>query len=344
MNSILFQELIGRQRVLVVGPPACGKTQRIWAVAKKAGYRLVVLRAGLAERVDLGGCLVPDMKAGVTRSLPLDLLHDLRTTKEQTLLFLDDMGQAPMDVQASIKRLFDASELSPEVLVWGATNRPGDKAGVSGLCEYLRSEFHAAYSIPTPGFEDKPDGSVPLGTWTDEVDGWCDWAESVNANSAIVAWHKATGGRTLYTWKPHADPAIRMPDYRTWGAVVDRWAKGLRSFTMTAAVLGKAVAAEFLAFAEMEKHMPSPLKVWSDPMGQPVPTEPSAQWLIATILAAKVEVTVVGAFIQYMERLPRVMTAYAGISAYKRLGSALSRSKEWGKFYSANQDLFGGIQ
>ena len=68
-----------RQRVLFVGPPGCAKTSRAAAAAAASGHDLIVFRASLAERVDLGGCLVPDAAAGVTRALPLELLHRLRT-------------------------------------------------------------------------------------------------------------------------------------------------------------------------------------------------------------------------------------------------------------------------
>ena len=55
------------------------------------------------------------------------------------MLLLDDLGQAPIDVQAAAMSLFDSGALPEHVLIWGATNRPGDKAGVSSLCEPLRS-------------------------------------------------------------------------------------------------------------------------------------------------------------------------------------------------------------
>ena len=48
-------------------------------------------------------------------------------------------------------KLFDNGELPKNVLICGATNRPGDKAGVSALCEPLRSRFNVALAIPTPG-------------------------------------------------------------------------------------------------------------------------------------------------------------------------------------------------
>ena len=339
MNN-LINELKAGQRVLLVGPPGCGKTARIRAAAKSCGRRLVTVRASLSERVDFGGCLVPDQAAGVTRALPLELLRDLQTTNESTLLFLDDLGQAPIDVQAALMRLFDEGELSPSVLIWGATNRPGDKAGVTALCEPLRSRFDAAYIIPTPGCENKPDGGVLLGDWTDELSAWIDWAFEAGAPAEIVAWHRSTNGKSLYAWRPHADPAVRMPDYRSWGTLITRWAAGLRSLDQCAAVLGKPAAAEFLAFASLADKLPSPDQVWLDPDGALVPSDASAQWLITTTLGRMATESTAPALIRYLSRLPRTMTALGARDAYRRLGAKLSGCREWVRWFNENQALF----
>lgn len=109
------------ERVLLVGPPGIAKTARIEGAAKACNRKLVVMRASLSERVDFGGALVPDFASGITRALPLEQLAELRTTKEPTLLFLDDLGQAPVDVQAALMRLFDGGALSDQVLIAGAS-------------------------------------------------------------------------------------------------------------------------------------------------------------------------------------------------------------------------------
>jgi hypothetical protein len=226
------------------------------------------------------------------------------------------------------------------VIVWAATNRPGDKAGVSSLCEPLRSRFDSAYIIPTPGSEDKPDGGVLLGNWQSELDNWVNWAFDNGAPPEIIAWHRSTSGKSLYAWKPSADPSIRMADYRSWGAMIARWNAGLRSLAQCAAVVGKPAAAEFLAFASLADQLPSPDQVWLDPDGAPLPAEPSAQWLIVTSLGAAVTAPTAPAFIRYIARLPRVMTALGARDAYRRLGAKLSGCREWVQWFTANQTLF----
>lgn len=327
-------------RVLLVGPPGCAKTGRILSAARELGRECVVCRASLSERVDFGGCLVPDMAAGVTRALPLELLARLKTTTTPTILFLDDLGQAPIDVQAALMRLFDAGELSPSVLICGATNRPGDKAGVTALCEPLRSRFDCAFAIPTPGAEDKADGATMLGTWESEVAGWSDWALDNQAPAEVIAWHRSTSGRTLYQWRSHADPAVRLADFRSWATVIRLWNSGLRDLRSIGAAIGKAPAAEFLSFAALANKIPAPDQVWLDPQGAPVPDDPAALYLTASMLSAAVSHPTAGAFCQYIGRLPRVYSALAARDAFRRLGAKLSASRAWQSWFTANQELF----
>jgi hypothetical protein len=341
MTDILTRLMAAEQRVLLVGPPGCGKTARISAAAKEAGRELVVMRASLSERVDFGGALVPDMAAGVTKALPLELLADLRVTTTPTLLFLDDLGQAPIDVQAALMRLFDDGELSPSVLIWGATNRPGDVAGVTRLCEPLRSRFHLAFAIATQNTEvDHAAGAVVLGTWEQEVAAWSEWALDNGAAPEIVAWHRSTTGRTLYAWQPHADPGVRMPDYRTWDTVIQLWNAGFQDLSTISAAVGKKVAAEFLSFARLADKLPTPDQVWMDPHGAPVPDDPSALFLVASMLAAAATPMHATALVQYLARMPRVYGALLAKDAFRRLGSKLSGNREWVQWFTANQELF----
>jgi ATPase family associated with various cellular activities (AAA) len=338
--SILNSLMGANQRVLLVGPPGCGKTARIAALAKDHQRKLVVMRASLSERVDFGGALVPDMQNGVTRALPLEVLSDLQSTTEPTLLFLDDLGQAPIDVQAALMRLFDEGALSPDVLIWGATNRPGDVAGVTRLCEPLRSRFHLAFAIAAPGTTDSPNGPVVLGTWADEVAQWCDWAMDNNAPAEVIAWHRSTTGRTLYDWKPSADPALRMPDFRSWETVIRLWDSGIRDLSTLSAAVGKPAASEFLAFAKLAHKLPSPDQVWMDPKGAPVPDDPSALYLVASMLAGAVEPKHATAVVTYLSRMPRVYGALLARDAYRKLGAKLSGSKEWVSWFTKNQEIF----
>lgn len=344
--SKLLQYAKANKRVLISGPPGCAKTARVAEVAAATGRELVTLRTSLLERVDVAGAMVPDLEAGVTRVLPLDVLHHLQTATSPGMLFLDDLGQADIDVQSALMKLFDPGVLSPHILIWGATNRPGDAAGARRLHEALRSRFGPKWAIPTPGSEDTPDGPAMLGTWADEVAGWCKWAMDHGAPAEVVAWHRSTSGRTLYAWQPSADPSIAMPDYRAWEDVIDLWNSGLRDLSDMASVVGKPVAAEFLAFAQLAHELPTPDQVWMDPAGAPVPQDAAALYLVATMLGAAVEPRFADAAVQYMARLPReapngrVYSALLARDMDARLGASLSGFPRWVAWFTENQELF----
>lgn len=341
---MLDKLIANRRRFLLVGPPGCAKTARIEAATAAAGMRLVVMRMSLMERVDVGGALVPDFEAGITRALPLDILHDLQTTTVPTYLFLDDMGQAPIDVQAASMRLFDPGYLSPHVTIGGATNRPGDVAGVTRLCEPLRSRFRLKFAIPTPDSEDRADGAVMLGTWADEVAAWTDWAMDRGAAPEIVAWHRSTNGSNaaapLYGWRPSADPGLAMPDYRAWEEVIDLWDAGLQDLTTISAAIGKPAAAEFMAFARLADQLPTPDQVFMDPAGARIPDDESAKYLVTSMLAAAVRPEHASAVVTYLARLPRVYGALLARDVYRKLGAALSGNRDWVSWFTENQELF----
>lgn len=339
---MLTDLLRAKQRVLLVGPPGIGKTARILAAAAANGHEAVIIRAGLAERIDFGGALVPDVKAGITRALPLEWLHALKTSSKPTLLFLDDLGQAPVDTQAALMGLFDAGALPDTVVIWGATNRPGDKAGVTALCEPLRSRFHVAFALPTPStkLEDCLNLQL-LAEWQDELDGWVNWALDQDAEPAIIAWHRSTGGTRLYQWKPHADPAMRMPDYRSWETVIKLCKAGLGdNLPILAGAIGRPAAAEYLAFARLAQQLPTPDQVRMDPMGAPVPTAPAGLFLISTMLACAARPQDARPFTKYLQRLPDVYAALLGRDMFRRLGATMSGTPEWCQWFTQHRYLF----
>lgn len=340
MDTLAYN-ITNRIPTLLVGPPGCGKTARVAAAADVAQHRLIVLRLSLCERVDVSGCIVPDLASGTARLLPLEVLADLQTTKEPTVLLLDDLGQAPTDVQAAAMRLFDAGFLSPSVVIMGATNRPQDRAGCQPLCEPLRSRFAEAYSIATPGVEETASTATFLGDWSQELDNWTTWAwEQPGISPEIIAWHRSTQGRTLYAWQPAQDPAFRLPDFRSWAHVIRLFAAGIRSLQRIAATIGKPAAAEFLAFCDLAGQVPTPDEVWLDPTGAPVPKASAAQYMIAAMLANAVTGPYAAPFVTYIARLPRPYTGFAARDAFRRIGPDLSRTREWSTWFLANQALF----
>jgi hypothetical protein len=160
------------------------------------------------------------------------------------------------------------------------------------------------------------------------------------APAEVIAWQRSTSGRTLYDWKPSADPAVRMPDFRSWETVIRLWNSGIQSLPAISAAIGKPAAAEFLAFARLASKLPTPDQVFMDPSGALVPDDPAALYLVTSMLAAALEPQHAAAVVTYLARLPRVYGALLARDAYRKLGASLSGSKEWVAWFTENQEIF----
>jgi len=342
-------------RVLLVGPPATAKTARFHAVAKALGWRFFYgidgRTADLMDRLDAAGAVVPDVANGVSRSLPLQALKDIVECKEPAIWFVDEIGRAPIDVQGALNSVFDQlRRAGSPVVVVAATNRPQDKAGVASLSEQLRSRFDVTFAIATPDVKtDDISGPTYLTDWAGEVAGWTDHAADAGFAPSVVAWHRMTAGAKLYAWKPNGNAAQRMPDYRTWETVSRLLNAGVSDLDSIGATIGRGPAGEFLAFAALAAQLPAPSEVFARPTEATVPTDPAACYLLSATLARVVDAKQVPAFLNYIDRLPRVFTALAGRDAHRRFNAEAERTKtqsklvkvpQWNDWFLKNEDLF----
>lgn len=338
-----------QQRVLLVSPPALGKTSRIQAAVALLGWRYFYgidgRTADLMDRLDAAGAVVPDTAAGVSRLLPLQALRDIIECREPAVWFIDEIGRAPLDVQGGINAVLDTLKRngSPVVVV-AATNRPQDKAGVTSLSEQLRSRFDVTFALSVSAEDERNTDVTYLAPWREEVTNWCNFAADADFDPLVVAWHRSTSGSTLYNWKPNQNAAVRYADFRSWHTVSNLLKAGLTDVDTIAAAIGRGVAAQFTAFAALAREIPLPSQVLADPHGARVPAEPAACWFISAYLPPAVTSKNVGAFLTYIDRLPRAYTALAANDLHRRhvnkpAGSPI-RSTEWNAWFAKNHDLF----
>jgi hypothetical protein len=240
-------------------------------------------------------------------------------------------------------RLFDEGDLSPSVIIWGATNRPQDKAGAFSLCEPLRTRFNQSFNIATPGVEESATSGVFLATWQEELEDWLEWAENRGAHSTILSFHRSTNGRHLYEWSPAtADPSLRMPDFRSWETVIRLCERGLASLKILSATIGKPVASAYFAFSQMAGTMPLPEEIYRDPEGCPVPDSPGGLYVVVETLASHTTPATADAAWRYIGRLPVTYGALCSRRMQKRFHSegvdlmSFPASMAW---HQANKDV-----
>ena len=340
--------LKGRKKVLLVGDPATAKTSFLHQGVKQLGWDLVVFRASLCERVDFSGAFVPDIVAGVTRLLPMELIAMLKKSTKMIVLFLDEIGQAPTEVQSAILSLFDKGALPPNVIIWAATNRVNAR-GVTTIVEPLRTRFDSIYEMPSPTSTEANSTGTLLCSWEEIHKSWINWAVAEGYPAEIIGFHAMTSTKVpspLWAWKPSLDPAVRMPDFRTWESAASLWADGWRDVTTYSAVLGKEVALLFTSYVALQEGLPTIEDVWADPEGALVPTDPNCQYFMAAMLCGAAKKKNGSAFMRYIVRLDRQIELYAGATIMDRelevkpQVAIVTACTEWHTWYIAHEHLF----
>ena len=341
-QNLLQSEMYNNQSVLLVGPPGCGKTARIIELAKKNNRNVKILRASTSERVDITGAIVPDFERKVSLQLPLSWLKDME--QGRWLLFLDDIGQSPIDVQASLMRLWDEDLQGKDVLIWGATNRPQDKAGVYGICTPLITRFDCAYQIPVPSYSSKGtektniSSIVDLGTWEDEYEGWLSWATNMNADPLIIGFHRSTSGSYLYNFRPNSSPGSRYADYRSWGKLIERFNKGMRSPEQIYACIGYEAGNPFIKMTEESIELPSWEQIKSDPDKVKLDYPNHLMFVLSGIIAKNM-ISSINTFYRIADRLPNIWLAYTIKESWNYHSNTLLNNPEWNKFVAQHKDV-----
>ena len=289
-SMLLDRAMPARHPILLVGGPGVGKTDIVHASAQRVGYDLIVSHPAVSDPTDFKG-LPWKGDGSYAEFLPFgEFYRALRATRP-TLWFFDDLGQAPNSVQAAAMQLFLARRVGDHVLpdvvtLMAATNRRGDRAGVQGLLEPLKSRFTTIVEVePT-------------------IDDWMNWAFTHDVAEQVIAFLKFRSD-LLNKFEPTQD-ITNSPCPRTWAAVSDLIKLDLPNGIQLASfggAVGVGAAEEFVSFLRVYENLPDPDAVLADPERAPVPSEPSVLYALATSLAVRTTVKNFSAIAKYASRL-----------------------------------------
>ena len=101
-----------RMPVLIKGQPGVGKTSIIEQVAKKKGFDLIISHPVVSNPTDFKGLPFPSREKNKADFLPFGDLLKIMNADKPTVFFLDDLGQASAQVQASAMQLLLAREIN----------------------------------------------------------------------------------------------------------------------------------------------------------------------------------------------------------------------------------------
>lgn len=277
--------------VLLIGAPGVGKSDLVSSVAASEKLDLLISHPVVSEATDAKGLPFPDKKGETARFLPYgDLALALKATRP-TLWFLDDLGQAHPQVQASFMQLLLARRIGEHVLpdcvtFVAASNRKADRAGVQGLLEPVKSRFATIVNL------------VPT------LDDWMAWALSNGMPPELTAFLRFRSDLLLKS-SPTLD-LVNSPSPRTWANLGRLMNCGLdadmESEVATGAV-GEEAATELLSFLKVWRDLPDPDAVLLDPLGAPVPDQVSSLYALASALAHRANTANFGRILKYATRL-----------------------------------------
>ena len=291
LTQVLSLCIAARKPVLIKGAPGVGKSDIVSNAAIAAGAELVIFHPVVSDPTDFKG--LPGIVNDCAEFLPYGELRKLIEATGPTIAFFDDLGQAPMSVQAAAMQLLLAREInghkiSDFVTFVAATNRREDKAGVAGLLEPVKSRFATIIQLDV------------------DVDDWINWALAQNLPVEVIGFIKMRP-ELLHKFAASAD-LVNSPCPRTVANLASLFQLGLpkevemETYTGT---VGEPFAAEFLGFVRIFRELVPPDMILLDPDNVAIPTsKPAVMYAMCLALARKATENNMERVLRYANRLP----------------------------------------
>jgi hypothetical protein len=320
--------ILKKHNVLITGAPGIGKSEIVEGVVKSMDDTDFLLCHPVVEDpVDVKG--LPALVDGKAEFLPYGNLRKLCEAKRRTVVMLDDLGQAPIAVQAAYMQLLLAREIngtkiSDEVTFIAATNRHKDMAGVSGLIEPIKSRFRTIVELEI------------------NSDDWLEWAASNSMPPELVAFIRMRPA-ILAEFVPSREIKNSASPRTIAGVgkmINDGLPKSLEFETFCGAI-GEGPATEFINFLKVYRDLPNPLDILKEPKKAFLPTEPSQKYALASALAYHATSDNFSNYIQYLERLGAEFNVMSMREAVKR-NIKIMKAKDWPKWGTEYGPLMAG--
>jgi len=267
-KTVLTNAILNKLQFCFVGAPGIGKTKIFYQVVNeliKEGHKIRVFTeiTSIKEPVDYSG--LPFINQGECQIMPMGLLKEiLKPFDGITIIFLDDLGQCPAQVQNVLTQYIEDRKINgfdlpgkDTMLFMGATNDKGHKANVNGLAEQLKSRFDGMYYI-------EPD-----------INDWSLWAYDNDIEPNLIAFMRS---RPEYLVQQVFSNSLDMD---TNPRNIESASKVLKAFNHCPDLLpacisgccGMAFAIEYMAFIDMIGLLPSQDSICLNPGTVPVPED-----------------------------------------------------------------------
>lgn len=273
------------------GQPGTGKTAIGGQFTEAIGAELIVVHpAAMADSSDLTGIPVPDKRGEAVNFLPFGVLKKIVTAEKPAICFIDDVGQAPLQLQAPIMQLLEARHINGQqvpdcVRFILASNDTSDRAGVSRMISPLENRLiHLEITV--------------------SLQDWLDWGIT-KIIPEIQSFHKFNGGEFLHKFDSKSTEK-GWPSCRSWEKASKCLTSIPRQFhsRILPGIVGQAATAAYTAFLSVYMGFPSVAEIIADPVNSPLPDgRPGLEYALAFGLVRAFNAGTSQQIIQYIDRL-----------------------------------------
>lgn len=281
--------------VNLLGSPGIGKSDIIRTVADKLKLKVIDFRLSTCDPTDLSG--IPFISDNRSRYMPNEAFplatDEVPDGYEGWLLFLDEITNAPMAVQAAayqlvLDRQVGQNPIHEKVRIVSAGNLIDDGAAVTGEMSTALKSRMAHINIQV------------------SVDAWLDWALTNGVAHEITSYIKFKPD-DLHRFDPNTD-ADTFPCPRTWG-MVNSIVKttGMNSKMLKDLVSGAisdGVATNFMNFCKNFTNLPTYADIVKDPENIDVPKEMSTLFALSGSIGAQTKIESVSQVMKFIARMP----------------------------------------
>lgn len=283
---------------MLKGSPGIGKSQAVYAIAKKYGLLLIDLRLSQCDPVDLMGFPQISVTTNGDRGgyVPMTTFpiegDPIPAGYNGWLLFLDELNAAPTAVQAAaykliLDRMVGLHKLHKNVAIVAAGNLETDGAIVQEMSTALQSRMvHIEVEVNVKEF--------------------IDWATDNNFDSRITSYMELCP-QNLHKFDPdHTDHTYPCP--RTWefaNRIIKDTPESSNMFLPAlAGALSDGTAMEFKAFCELYSQLPKISQLTSNPKGIPMPDDPSVLWALTGAVSEATTGGNCASLLEFVSRMP----------------------------------------
>lgn len=295
LKKMLSYFIPAHENLMVTSSPGCGKTDIVVQATKDAGFQLIMMHPAISDPTDFKGLPAISLDRKAADFVPFGETKEIYNAKKNTVVFIDDIGQAMPAVQNSCMQLLHSStgvrrlggHIVPECVTFiMASNRRTDGSNVSGMSEAVKTRTASIVALDP------------------HKDDFCEWLADNDGAPEVIAYIREQSG-DLLKFEKKAD-IVNQPCPRTWHAASRILKMGMGAELELMALggaIGEGMAAKFSGYLRMYRELPTISSILLDPDSAIIPTKPASLYFVSAGVAMQASANNFGRIARYAERL-----------------------------------------